>query len=306
MSPLPTRRQFLGGVTALAALGGSKVTSAASARPVFSAQGNEFTFDTGALRGTLRGKGQSKGLIPVVDVASGKPVARSYGWFSPYRLLDDTHRYGDAAWSWPSTARLLPNGAVEVNWPAHEQLPVEIAAVYRWSAPNVLDFPIRVTARRPVRRFEVFLASYFEGFPDTVVPVGPAREFVGAPRSAGDWQMFPRDEAAVSLIKDGRWKHAPSPVDWTIRPSHALPLAIRRDPSRGQAAVLMTRPEECFAVAIPYDTEVHRSVYFSLFGRDLKEGESVGTWARLWIGPDLTNAAALDLYRAFRENPRTP
>lgn len=296
------RRRFLAGLLAA----GSSLSlrraraGAAPARPAFAAAGREFTFDTGTLRGTLRGGGQSKGLLPVIDSATGAPLARSYGWFSPYRLLDDQHRYGDAAWSWASMARLLPNGAVEVNWTADEGHPFDLAAVYRWSAPNVLDFRIRLTARRALRRMEVFLASYFEGFPHTVVPTGETAAFVGAPRTAGDWQMFPRDAAAGRVIQDGRWKHPPSPVEWTLRPAFAVPLAIRRDPNKGRAAVLMTRPEECFAVAVPYDEEQHRSVYFSLFGRDLQPDESVGTWARLWVGAQITDDEALALYRDFR------
>lgn len=294
------RRQFLGGLlTAGSALATGRAF-AAQPRPAFVAAGQEFTFDTGVLRGTLRGGGQSKGLLPVADSATGDPLARSYGWFSPYRLLDASHRYGDAAWSWASTARLLPNGAVEVRWTADDAHPFDLAAVYQWSAANVLDFRIRVTARRTLRRLEVFLASYFEGFPATTVHAGTPPAFVPAPQSAGHWQMFPRDDAAVRTINDGRWKHAPSPVDWTIRPPFAAPLAIRRDVARGRAAVLMTRPEECFAVALPYDEESHRSVYFSLFGRNLAPDESAGTWARLWVGRNLADAEALALYREFR------
>lgn len=299
MVPSPSRRRFLHSLFAAGALGAPGRLRAAGAPPAFVPAGREFTFDTGVVRGTLRAGGASKGLIPVLDCATGTPVARSYGWFSPYRLLDDRERFGDAAWSWPSTARLRSDGAVEVGWPAQEKLPVALTAVYRWSAPHVLDFQLRAAARRTLRRFEVFLASYFEGFPTTEVPVGPAATFATAPRSAGEWQMFPRDPAAVEIIRDGRWKHGPSPVEWTVREPHALPLAVRRDAARRRAVVLMTRPEECFAVAAPYDTEVHRSVYFSLFGRDLQAGASVATRARLWYGDDPSSDTVQGLYREF-------
>lgn len=294
-----SRRRFIGGAVAVAASGGWWRALAAGAGGRFAAVGREFSFDTGVLRGTLRAGGQSKGLLPILDVASNTPVARSYGWFSPYRLLDDTNRYGSAAWDWASEAQLLADGAVEVRWTADAGHPFDLRAVYRWTEPHVLDLTLRVTARRDLRRLEVFLASYFEGFPHTVVNAGGPTAFVGAPQSAGNWQMFPRDAAAVKIIQDGRWKHPPSPVDWTIRPAFAAPLAVRRDAPRGLTAVLMTRPEECFAVAVPYDEEVHRSVYFSLFGRDLKVGASAETRARLWIGRDLPNAKALELYAAF-------
>ena len=296
----PSRRQFIGGALALAAAGAGWRALAAEKSPRFVAAGKEFTFDTGVLRGTLRGGGQSKGLLPILDVATHTPVTRSYGWFSPYRLLDDTNRYGSAAWDWPSEARLLPDGAVEVHWAADDAHPFDMAAVYRWTEPHVLDLTTRVTARRDLRRLEVFLASYFDGFPHTVVYAGKPAAFIGAPKNAGDWQMFPRDAVAVTIIQDGRWKRPPSPVEWTIRPAFAAPLAVRRDAQRGLAAVLMTRPEECFAVAVPFDEETHRSVYFSLFGRDLKNGASAETRSRLWTGRELPAAKVVDLYEAFR------
>jgi hypothetical protein len=96
-------------------------------------------------------------------------------------------------------------------------------------------------------------------------------------------------------------------VEWTIRPRFAVPLAVRRDAERGLAAVLMTRPDQCFAVAAPYDEESHRSVYFSLFGRDLERGESAEARARLWIGRDLSDEQIMGLYDTFQEETkRTP
>jgi len=223
-----------------------------------------------------------------------------------YRMLDDTQRYGNAAWDWASEATLLVEGAVEVRWTADDAHPFDLRAVYRWSAPGVLDLTTRVTARKELRRFEVFLASYFEGFPTTVVYAGGRPAFLGASKEAGKWQMFPRDAAAARRIHDGRWKHPPSPVEWTIRPKYAAPLAVRRDAERGLAAVLMTRAEECFAVAAPCDEESHRSVYFSLFGRDLRRDESAVTRSRLWIGRDLPDEKVAELYEKFRNQDKKP
>jgi hypothetical protein len=299
-----SRRRFIGGALAATATGALWPTLAAEESRGFVAAGPEFAFDTGKLRGTLRHGGQSRGLTPVFDAASGMPLAASNGLFSLYRLLDSTNRYGNAAWAWTSEAKLLGDGTVEVRWIADDAHPFDLMAVYRWSAPDTLDLAIRVTARRELRRLEVFLASYFDGFPITVVDTGAPHGFMGAPQEAGTWQMFPRDDAAVEIIQDGRWKHPPNPVEWSIRPRYAAPLAVRRDAERGLAAVLMTRPEECFAVAAPCNGESHRSVYFSLFGRDLKRGESAETRARLWLGRDLPNDEIFELYETFKKQTR--
>ena len=296
-----SRRQFIGGALAATASGAALRAMAAEDKLAFVAAGKEFTFDTGALRGTLRGGGQSKGLIPAFDCASGAALTKSLGLFSHYRLLDDTNRYGKAGWDWASEAKLLGDGVVEVRWTADDAHPFDMMAVYRWSAANALDLTTRVTARKELKRFEVFLASYFDGFPNTVVYAGDKPAFVSAVKDAGKWHMFPRDDEAVKMIQDGRWTHPPSPVEWTIRPKLAAPLAIRRDADRKLAAVVMARPEDCFAVATPQDEEGHRSIYLSLFGRDLKNGESVEAKSRLIIGRDITDEKAVELYGAFRK-----
>jgi len=278
---------------------------AAEKKLAFVAAGKEFTFDTGALRGTLRGGGQSKGLLPVFDCATGTALAKSLGLLSPYRMLDSETRYGHAAWDWASEATLLANGAVMVHWTADSEHPFDMTAVYRWSAANALDLTIRLTARKQLRKMEIFVSSYFDGFPDTVVYAGDKPSFIGAPKDVGKWQMFPRDEEAVKLIQDGRWKRGKNPVEWVIRPKYALPVAIRRDHERQLAAVVMTRPQDCFAMACPQDEEAHRSIYLSLFGRDLKNGESVEARARLVIGRNITNEQALKLYEKFRADQTT-
>ncbi len=87
------------------------------------------------------------------------------GVFSPYRVLITKGRFGDAARDWPTTTRLLADGAVEVRWPPAEGHPVEIVAVYRWTTAETLDMETTVRAGRALPQFELFLSSYFgKGF----------------------------------------------------------------------------------------------------------------------------------------------
>ena len=81
-------------------------------------------------------------------------------------------------------------------------------------------------AKTDLPKFESFLASYFsEGFTNSSVYVRSNGQpwFEAADKSYGVWQAFPRDDQAVSIIQDGRWKIPPSPVDWVIRPRLAKP-----------------------------------------------------------------------------------
>ena len=311
-----TRRRFLG-TTAAAGLTlchGRFLTAAQSnpkeateASLAFTAQGKEYHFDTGALRGALRSQGRSLGLTSVVDSSSGTAIARAYGLFSHYRLLDDRARYGHAAWDWASQARVLPSGAVEVRWSADDEHPFDMKAVYRWTARKTLDVTTTAVPQKDLKRFEVFLASYFQGFAKSLVYVKGCPETNGEPRfleakkSYANWQMFPRDDEAVEIIQDGRWRRPPSPVEWKIMPRLAAPLAMRRDAESGLTGLVMAPAVDCFAVATPYGEESHRSLYLSLFGRDLKVGEAATARARLIIGRRISDDQAIALYKAYVE-----
>ncbi|TVS20873.1 MAG: hypothetical protein EA424_01775 [Planctomycetaceae bacterium] len=266
----------------------------------------QFAFDTGALRGALRQDGLSRGLMPLTDGATGKQIARAYGVFSHYRLLDAETRYGDGAWSWPSQARLRDDGAVVIDWTFEEACPFTMQAVYEWADPLTLDLRTTVTARRQVQRLEVFLASYLDGFPVSFVYVqgtpltGGRPGFLEATRQRGVWQMSPRDEAAVRVIQDGRWQRLPHPVEWQILPHFAAPLVMRRDPESGLAVLVMARAEDCFAVSTPYGEESHRSLYLSLLGCDLDVGQTRTAHARLAIRRDLSERQAIECYETFQ------
>jgi hypothetical protein len=114
--------------------------------------------------------------------------------------------------------------------------------------------------------------------------------------------MFPRDAEAVSVIQDGRWKLPPNSVDWAIRPRFAQPVTVRRDLSSGLSALVMARSEECFALAMPHETEGHCSLYLCQFGHDLKAGETARARARLVILDSTDGRSYLQEWTAFAGN----
>lgn len=278
----------------------------ASAHPVFTtASFNEFHFDTGVLRGTLRASGKSLGLTSVYHIPTGKRLDRSNGLLSHYRVFANGIRLGGGAWDWPSQARLLTNGSVEVLWPATDTRPFEMRAVYNWLAPTIIDVDTIVLPKTELKDFESFLASYFS--PDFTnaeayvrhVNGKPGPAFLAATESLGTWLMFPVTNAVVSLIKDGRWTIPPNPVDWTIMSELSLPIAFRRAPASGLTAVLMSPGSDCFAIACPHQTESHYSMYFSLFGRTLKPGETARAKVRLMLAENPKEDEVLEWYSSF-------
>lgn len=273
------------------------------------AGGGEFRFDTGVLHGTFRSQGRSIGLLPVTHAASGTVLARSMGLFGVYRVFSGGRRFGNGMWSWPSEASLAPSGAVTVRWPPAAGRPFEMKAAYRWAGPETLDVEISVTPEEDLRGFETFLASYFgEQFTRAAVPARVGG-FLAAEEDQGRWQMFPRSAASLVLIRDGRWKIPPNPVDWAIRPEFEWPLAVRRAPASGLAAVVMAPAEDCFSVATPHQTDPHYSLYLSLFGRDAGKGETARARARLAVLEAADEGRIRKLYsdylRALSQDRRT-
>ena len=98
------------------------------------------------------------------------------------------------------------------------------------------------------------------------------------------WHAFPRDERAISLINDGRWQQGPSPVAFTMREHFSIPLSIRRHTGNGLAAVLSSKPDDCFAIYTAHDGEAHYSNYNALFGRTIPAGTTASASITLALG----------------------
>ncbi|MBW8042643.1 MAG: hypothetical protein FVQ85_21970 [Planctomycetes bacterium] len=229
-----------------------------------------------------------------------------FGIFSFYRIFTTNKRYGHAAWDWPSVSKLLPDGSVQIVWPAGKDHPFEITATYRLTDETTVDLETTVKAQKDLQQFEVFLASYFhESFPAPYVYVGANPETKGKPgflmadKTFGDWQMFPRGKEVLQIIQDGRWEKEPNPVKWVIMPYLSAPVCVRRNEAANLAAVLMTPRDDCFSIATPYKGEGHYSIYLSLFGRDVKAGETVRARSRLVVAKSISNQQILELYQKY-------
>ena len=241
-----------------------------------------FRFDTGVLRGRLRAGGKSLGLTQVEHVPTGARLDRSNGLLSHYRVFTRGIRHGGGAWDWAGPAELRQDGSVAVRWPADGERAFELRGVYRWLAADRIELVTTVEAHARLAGFESFLACYFDpAFDQAVVRVKAdgdegAAVFQSATRDLGDWQMYARDEAAKTLIKDGRWTLEPNPVAWTFPALFAGSTAtvVRRAATTGLTATLRADAAGCFALATPYATETHFSTYVSMFGLDLKPGET--------------------------------
>ena len=280
-----------------------------------------FLFDTGTLRGELRLNGKSQGIETLVHVPSGTEVTYGsghVGLLSPYRVFSTGTRYTKAARDWPSEPRVLPDGSVEVRFPPGEEHPMEMTAVYRLVSADTIDLEITVTPQQEMPAFEVFLSAYFSDGFDASVYLRPNRfakkdpaAFVSIdhnPLIDGNYLMFPRDREASLKILDGRWEVPPSPVDWCITRFMAAPLALRRNVEKDLAVLMMAPPEDCFAVATPYNQDPpdrvanHRSLYLCLFGQDVAAEETVRVRSRMIVAAGLSDEDAVKRYEEYIES----
>jgi len=282
-----------------------------------------FEFNTGTLRGKVRLNGSSQGISELVHVPTGVAVAHGGGLpgvLSYYRVFSAGHRWADAMRDWPTVNRLLPDGSLEVTWPTDESHPVEMTALFRLTRPEAIDLETTVRPLRSMPRFEVFLSSYFSPSFRALVYVKPNMFSPGKPGLLaadvnplveGTYLMFPRDRQAVEMIFDRRWEFPPNPVQWSVTRWLAGPMALRRDDTSGVAAVLMSPPDDCFAIATPYNKTPpdgvagHQSLYLSLFGRDVGPGQTARARCRLVVGK-ITDQQAVEMYSEYSKQRKAP
>ena len=274
-----------------------------------------YTFDTGQLRGKIRLDGKSQGISSVVYVPTKAELVSIPGLLSYYRMFSSGVRYGQGVRDWPVVARVVEGGALEIRFPPAKEHPMEITGKFHWRSADTLDLETTVKAADALPRMEIFLSSYFAEDFDARIYVkrnlygkGKPMEFLPADGSeliAGNYLMFPRDSETLRVMYDGRWEIPPSPVTWAFVRYMAAPIAVRRNAKSGLTAVLMSPPDDCFAVSMPYNKQPpdnvasHRSLYLSLFGRDLAAGQTAQARCRLIIAKDLSDEVILERYQQY-------
>ena len=266
-----------------------------------------WQFDTGVVQGHAAADGLGFGLQRVRYDSKNSLLSRSVGLVNVYRVFSDGKRYGEAGWKWPTQAAVDPSGALTITSKAQPGRPFALSVRYQWKEPRTLDVQVTVKPNQTLHGFETFLASYFDkSFNQAAAYVkrqqGAKEEpgFLRADTRLGDWLVFPRDQAAMRIVNDGRWRLLPHPVDWIEMPELQQPLAYRRQSDGGITGVLMAPKKDCFAIAMPYETEPHHSVYLSLFGYDIPAGKIAKARARLLFLEAPSKQQILDAYRAFQ------
>ena len=279
------------------------------------AEGDHHRFTTDLVSGSYLTAGHYQGMRDLVHRPTGVQIAAGEtlpGLVAPYRAFTTGRRYGDTR-DRPNRAEIVREG-LRITHPADVENPFELVSLYSWNGAT-LDIRYTIAASADLPGFELGIASYlaagFRAFVSRQSNVwgetAPRIVPVDANPMTDVYALFPRDEAAMKTIFDGRWDLPPYPVRYAVPAYFALPLAYRRHVKSGVMAIGMADPKECYAICIPVNdppenpdpARGYQAIYFYLFGRDLKRGETATTHIRWVIGQDLSEPEILSRWQVF-------
>lgn len=277
---------------------------AADAKLAFRAdnKGN-LVFDTGTVKGSVIKDGMGGGLTSVNFSESNVPIDSKQGLLAPHRLQTSRKRYSSSSWDWPHTGKLLSNGAAELRWENAADRPFVVTSTFQWKTCDTLDQTLAFTPDTDLEKFELFLSSYFNRF--TVAkayakdPGNGLPAFLEATKELGAMQLFPGNQDAMAMVSDGRWKLPPYPNDWAVRPGLEAPLGVKRDPNSGVTVILMSPPDSCFAIGMTQQDSDSGAFYQSLFGKDVKQGQTLTAHVRMVFGKNITDGQAIQRYQEY-------
>jgi len=264
-----------------------------------------LAFDTGVVRGSLQKDGAGEALKPITFVNPEIAInGTNHGLLTPYRFLTPQKRYGFGSWEWPRTGKVLPDGSAELRWNAAADRPFTFSTGYQWKAADTLDFTVTFAPRTDLEKFELFLGSYFLNFKKVKAFVkdagnGAAGFIEVSDQIKGGYQLFPRGPEVLPVLNDGRWNFPPFPITWTVRNSLAAPLGMKVEPKSGVTVLLMSPPEDCFALSATKPSWSQGAFYLSLFGKDVPRGQTVLARVRLVFGRNISDAQAIQKYAQY-------
>jgi len=282
--------------------------------------GAGFDFQTEEIEGTIRLEGAYHGVTRLVERRTGRQVIDSrYSALNLFKLMSVNLAMGQ-----PRTMpRTIETGTSwgQARWAATDSHRAEVVARYEIRPPNAIDLSVTVKSRGTYAGYELFLSNYFDKALRPHVYLQPARGKPAAGEAErvlpmvndafrGTVLVFPRDAHAARRCVDGRWDRSeqdtPTVQMCPVR-RYAHCLAVMADPDNSLCVVLMSRPQDCYAVSTRYHADAdedrlttYSAFDLSLFGDDLLPGDERTVKVRLAVVPlDADWQTPLRLYRAF-------
>lgn len=281
------------------------------------ASGEAWRFETDELEGVLNPMGARHGIKTLTHRPTGVDVVHEKYDLLNLFLLFAQNRCMGAARDYERQVE-VDGDRLTVTWPPNDTHQAALTAVYELSGPSTIDLTVTVRSEWPYPKYEVFLSNYFNVAMDPHVYLQqcPYVEPPDAPQwaaptandvFAGTGLVFPRDFHAARNSVDGRWTGIWALYQWNPQRIYELPICMMVEPQTRVAAVLMSRPEDCYAVVTGY-ANAHpddpfgnqNPMYLSLFGEDLSPGDERTAHVRLAVlEMDEEMRRPLEAYEAF-------
>lgn len=305
-------------VTSISSADESKAKQATGSKVILKPNSTQdsFDFDTKQMSGTIRLDGAYHGVSKLIDKRTGKQVIDSrYSALNFYKLMSINQVMDEPR----KMARMIKSGDhwVEVTWPATDSHQGELTARYEVSSPNSIDLTLTLQSKGTYSAYEVFMPNYFDKSLQPHIYLwtrGRRAEELVLPRVNDVFRetvlVFARDAHASRHCIDGRWDRSEwnrSTVQMCPVRHYARCLAFMVDKEKTLGAVLMSTPQDCYAISTRYhaDNDADRltsysAFDFSLFGVNVIPGDQRTVRVRLALTDlDKEMSQPLKLYQAF-------
>ena len=280
-------------------------------------EAGKWGFETDEIVGYIQPDGDRHGIKELTHKPSGVQVVHpKYDVFNLFFMFSTNHCMGTARDNKRTIE--MDDETIEIHWEPTEDHKAEITAKYEVVKPNIIDLSITVHSNWPYPGYEVFLSNYFQRSlkPHVYVQGSPFDDPADKARwiapqvndvFVGTGLVFSRDQHAARRSVDGRWDRIWGLYQWNPQRYFEFPVIMSVDAEKGVAAVLMSRPEDCYAVISGYDSDNdddpfadQNPLYMSLFGDDFRVSDERTVEVRFAVTEiDEAMSQPLGLYESF-------
>lgn len=277
---------------------------------------DSFNFETKQMKGTIRLDGSYHGVTRLTDKRTGKQVIdERYSALNFYKLMS-VNQVMDEPRKMKRTIKSSDHW-VEVKWAPTDSHQAALTARYEVVEPNAIDLTLTVQSQGTYSGYEVFMPNYFNKAFRPYIYLwtrGRQTKELVLPRVNDVFRetvlVFPRDAHSARYCIDGRWDRSEwnrSTVQMCPVRHYAHCLALMADKEKQLGVVLMSRPQDCYAISTRYHAEKdadrltsYSAFDLSLFGDNLIPGDERTVKVRLALTSlDRDMSQPLKLYRAF-------
>lgn len=260
-----------------------------------------WALETDNLTGFLLPTGERHGIKTLVHKPTGIDVVHpDYDVLNMFLLFSTNLCMGQARQLERTVTQ--EGDSLVVHFQPSEEHRAELIARYTvLESADAIDLSVTIKCDWVYPAYELFLSNYFppDFQPHVYVEGSPYAEAAGedewiAPQVndvfVGTGLVFPRDQHVSPRSVDGRWNRIWALYQWNPQRYYAAPVMYQADPGRKVAAVLMSRPEDCFAAVSGYNSsnmedpfKSQNPLYLCLFGDDLLQGDERTVQVRLQV-----------------------